>query len=247
MMLQRGIVVSHETICNGAANLRQRAASLSVPARRYVASRRGIPHDRTISGSTWAPLTKTGMSWTFWSPLSGTPRWRPDSFASCSRCGCRIGHPRHATWRAGQRGLLRCAQPPTGSHNRRCTSNDLDTNRSVDSSKHPTMIYAHAAHEERSSKRCIEFPSPTPSQPVILSLAYILFPSGPRMTIRVMHSWSGVRVRHGLAVAVLGRLVRGAYCTSGLVDGDALEPAAGAGVSGPEGFAAMDNNIVVHD
>jgi DDE domain len=69
-----------------------------------------------------------------------------------------------------------------------CTSNDLDTNRSVDSSKHPTMIYAHAAHEERSSERCIEFPSPIPSQPAILSLACILLPCGPRMTIRVCAS-----------------------------------------------------------
>jgi transposase-like protein len=50
MMLQRGIVVSHETIRpmvrQVRADLRQRAASPPAPPRRYVAPRRGISHDQ---------------------------------------------------------------------------------------------------------------------------------------------------------------------------------------------------------
>ncbi|MEA2202767.1 MAG: putative transposase [Solirubrobacteraceae bacterium] len=89
MMLQRGIVVSHETIRQWCVKFGQTYANglrrRSTPARRYVAPRRGIPHDQRSAAVPVARRRPGRKSWTFWSSLGGTPRPRPGSFASCSR------------------------------------------------------------------------------------------------------------------------------------------------------------------
>ena len=89
MMLQRWIVVSHETIRQWCVKFGKPTPTGCVavgpgPAIRGTSTR--YSSRSTVSGGTCgAPSTRTGMSWTFWSPLGGTPRPRPGSFASCSR------------------------------------------------------------------------------------------------------------------------------------------------------------------
>lgn len=89
MMLQRGVVVSHETV-------RQWCASTGTPtptsydADGPAPGTSGTP-TRYSSKSMARPTTCGGRSismgpcWTSWSPPDGTPRPQPGSFASCSR------------------------------------------------------------------------------------------------------------------------------------------------------------------
>jgi putative transposase len=96
MMLERGVVVSHET-------LRQWCRTFGQTYANGLRRRRGRPGDKwhldevfiKINGRThylWHFLhprgsgwrsTKTGLFWTFWSRPGGTPRLPPGSFASC--------------------------------------------------------------------------------------------------------------------------------------------------------------------
>jgi hypothetical protein len=93
MMLQRGVVVSHETVrqwCGTfGAELRQRAAPPPGPAGRQVARRRGVHHDQRqdpLSVAGGGPARQRARHSGHLPP--GHPRPRPGSFASCSRaCG----------------------------------------------------------------------------------------------------------------------------------------------------------------
>ena len=89
MMLERGVVVSPETIRQWCAKFGQAYAN-ALRRRRPRPGTRGTsmrctsksPARPTTCGGRW---TSTATSWTFWSPPGGTPRPRPGSSASCSQ------------------------------------------------------------------------------------------------------------------------------------------------------------------
>jgi hypothetical protein len=95
MMMERGVVVTYETIRQWCRQFGQAFAN-------GLRRRRARPGDQwhldevfiKVHGKTpisGVPLTKTAPCWTFWLPLTVMPRPPPGSFARCSPgCGlCR--------------------------------------------------------------------------------------------------------------------------------------------------------------